>query len=83
MQTSVFVIALVVCVSAVFEFAFTDSPEFSLADTFLLMRLRRPGLTPGSNRVILMLLREECLQLLQVGGIGALHDYCVFVLSNS
>ncbi|RUS70454.1 hypothetical protein EGW08_021783, partial [Elysia chlorotica] len=37
----------------------------------------------SSNRVILMLLKEQCTRLLQEAGVQALPDYCYYVLSGN
>ncbi|GFS24750.1 hypothetical protein ElyMa_007011000 [Elysia marginata] len=41
------------------------------------------GMSSSSNRVILMLLKEQCMRLVQDAGMQALPDYCYYVLSGS
>lgn len=40
-------------------------------------------MTSSSNRVILMLLKEQCTRLVQEAGVQSLPNYCYYVLSGS
>lgn len=53
-----------------------------MTQAFVMQRLRATGLGAASSRVILMLLRDECLRLLMKGGINSLPEHCYFVLSH-
>ncbi|KAK3791392.1 hypothetical protein RRG08_012574 [Elysia crispata] len=40
-------------------------------------------MSSSSNRVILMLLKEQCMRLVQEAGMQSLPDYCYYVLSGN
>ncbi|BFZ01646.1 hypothetical protein BsWGS_04685 [Bradybaena similaris] len=82
MQTSVLVFACLLCAASLIQNSISDPTELSLTQAFMMHRLRATGLGAASSRVILMLLRDECVRLLVKGGISSLPDHCYFVLSH-